>query len=156
MRIKQRRRTMSSPARRRPALLTALAFLALVGGGVAASAGVASSAKGPVTNYLKYVGGKKGKANPKLAPVYIGWINQQGGSADIGPGATTGADVAVKAINTLYGGIGGHLLKLKKCFVRNAEEEGTKCAQQMVNDKRVQVIGLGAVAIGSQSLYSTV
>jgi branched-chain amino acid transport system substrate-binding protein len=133
-----------------------LIVAALVGTAITAGLSMASASKAPVTNYLKYVGGKAGKADPKLSPVYIGWINQQGGSADIGPGATAGADAAVAAINTLYGGIGGHPLKLKKCFVTNAEEQGTKCAQQMVNDKKVQVIANGAVAIGSQSEYSTI
>ncbi len=32
-----------------------------------------------VTNYVKFVGGKAGKANPKLKPVVIGLVNQQGG-----------------------------------------------------------------------------
>ena len=38
-----------------------------------------------VTNYLKFVGGKPGKANPKLKPVVVGWVNQQGGQVQIGP-----------------------------------------------------------------------
>ena len=32
-----------------------------------------------VTNYLTYTDGKAGQADSKLAPVYVGWINQQGG-----------------------------------------------------------------------------
>jgi branched-chain amino acid transport system substrate-binding protein len=118
--------------------------------------GVAAAKPKVVTNYLQYVGGKAGKANPKLSPIVIGWINQQGGQFELGPGATTGADVGVRAINELYGGIGGHRIVLKKCFIKSAEEEGTSCGQQMANDKRVSIIGMGAVAIGNQSLYSTI
>ena len=32
-----------------------------------------------VTNYLTYVDGKAGKANPTLSPVQVGCVNQQGG-----------------------------------------------------------------------------
>src|SRR3954471_12971600 len=112
--------------------------------------GVAAAKPKVVTNYLQYVGGKAGKANPKLSPIVIGWINQQGGQFELGPGATTGADVAVRAVNELYGGIKGHRIVLKKCFIKSAEEEGTSCGQQMANDKKVSIIGMGAVAVGNQ------
>ena len=75
------RPTSGVRGRRRLPLAGILAFVALVAVGMAVSTGLslASTAKGPVTNYLKYVGGKHGKANTKLSPVYIGWVNQQGG-----------------------------------------------------------------------------
>jgi branched-chain amino acid transport system substrate-binding protein len=109
-----------------------------------------------VTNYLTYIDGKAGKANPSLPPVTIGFVNQQGGSQAIGPLATTGAQIAVKYINTELGGIGGHPLALKTCFIRSAEEEGTTCGQQFLADKSISVIDEGAVAIGDQSLQSTI
>src|SRR5262249_18404422 len=46
-----------------------------------------------VTDYLKYVDGKAGKADASLPPVTIGWINQQGGQQAIGPLATSGAQM---------------------------------------------------------------
>ena len=49
-----------------------------------------------------------------------GRIQQQ-----IGPLATNGAQMAVKYINAELGGIDGHPLVLKTCFIRSAEEEGT-------------------------------
>src|SRR5438093_7293253 len=64
------------------------------------------SAGKPVTNYLSYVGGKAGKANPKLKPVVIGWVNLQGGQVEIGPNATPAAEIAVKYVNDSLGGIG--------------------------------------------------
>jgi ABC-type branched-subunit amino acid transport system substrate-binding protein len=106
-----------------------------------------------VTNYLKFVGGKAGKANPSLTPVVIGWVNQQGGQAEIGPLATPAAETAVKLVNDSLGGIGGHPLKLKECFIRNTEEEGTKCGQQMLNDKSVSVVLIGGIGI-DQSMYA--
>src|SRR5690348_4797738 len=109
-----------------------------------------------VTDYVKYVGGKAGKADPSKSPIYIGWVNQQGGQQVIGPAATDGADLAVKYVNDQLGGIAGHPVKLKSCFIKSAEEEGTSCAQKLGNDKTVPVIDMGAVAIGIQPFYSTI
>ncbi len=130
---------------------------------LAAAAGVAlaipvglpagTSASSAVTDYLKFVGGKPGKANPKLKPVVIGWVNQQGGQVEIGPLATPAAEIAVKLTNDSLGGINGHPLVLKKCFIRNTEEEATKCGQQMANDKRVSVVLIGGIGI-DQPMYA--
>jgi branched-chain amino acid transport system substrate-binding protein len=107
-----------------------------------------------VTDYAKYVGGS-GKADASKSPVYIGWVNQEGGQETIGAAATDGADLAVQAINDKYGGIQGHPLKLKKCFIKSAEEEGTSCAQKLGNDPDVPLVVMGGVAIGIQSFYSS-
>lgn len=129
------------------------------GGSTSTPAGGSQSGgagKKTVTDYQSYVGGKAGKADPSKSPVYIGWVNQEGGQQSIGPAATDGADLAVKVINDQLGGIGGHPLKLKKCFIRSSEEEGTTCAQKLGNDKSVKAIALGGVAIGVQPFYSTI
>jgi branched-chain amino acid transport system substrate-binding protein len=122
----------------------------------ATGSGTGGAGQASVTSYQDYVGGKPGKANPSLPPVYVGFVNQQGGQQQIGPLATTGAQIAVKYINTELGGIGGHPLVLKTCFIRSAEEEGTTCAQQFLADKAISVIDEGAVAIGDQSFLSTI
>jgi branched-chain amino acid transport system substrate-binding protein len=109
-----------------------------------------------VTDYVKYTGGKAGKADESLPPVSIGWVNQQGGQVEIGRFATNGAELAVKYANAELGGIGGHPIQLKTCFIASAEEEGTTCGQRLVADKDVAVILEGGVAIGTQSLYSTI
>ena len=80
-------------------------MLAVLAGFVVFAVGVVSNSSaagggglgsGAVTNYLKYVGGKAGKANPKLSPVQIGFFNQQGGAVVIGADATVGAQMAVE------------------------------------------------------------
>ena len=109
-----------------------------------------------VTNYVDYVGGKAGKADPNKSTIYIGWLNQQGGQQEIGAAATDGADLAVKVANEQLGGIDGHPVALKKCFIKNAEEEGTTCGQKLGNDKDVSAINVGGVAIGIQPFYSTI
>jgi branched-chain amino acid transport system substrate-binding protein len=109
-----------------------------------------------VTDYVSYVGGKAGKADQSKSPVVIGWLNQQGGQQEIGAAATDGADTAVKLVNDKLGGVDGHPVVLKKCFIKNAEEEGTTCGQKLGNDKSVAAIGVGGVALGIQSFYSTI
>jgi branched-chain amino acid transport system substrate-binding protein len=116
----------------------------------------APSAGAAVTNYLTYVKGTRGKADPKKSKVYIGWVNQQGGQVVIGGLATAGAELAVKYVNDQLGGINGHPVALVECFIKSNEEEGTTCGQKLVNNKKIAVIAEGAVAIGAQSLFATI
>ncbi len=120
----------------------------------ASGTGSGGAGKASVTDYLTYVGGKSGKANASLPPVTIGWVNQQGGTQQVGPLATVGAQTAVKYINSQLGGVDGHPVVLKECFIKSADEEGTTCGQELLADKAVKVIEEGAVAIGIQPFYS--
>ena len=129
-------------------LVAAFGLLIPVALGGAAASSVA------VTNYLKYVGGTGGKANPKLKPVVIGLVNLQGGQVQVGPLWTPAVETAVKYTNAELGGIDGHPILLKECFIKSAEEEGARCGQAMANDKRVNVVLWGGVVIGNQSFYS--
>ncbi|HTU05110.1 MAG TPA: ABC transporter substrate-binding protein, partial [Trebonia sp.] len=121
----------------------------------AQGAGTGGQGAQSVTNYLTYVGGKAGPASTSLPPVYIGFVNQQGGPTSVGPLATTGAQMAVNYANAELGGVDGHPIKLVTCFIASAEEEGTTCAQKFLADKNVDVVNMGGVAIGVQSFYST-
>ena len=127
------------------------------GGGAETSADQTGGAgESSVTDYVDYVGGTAGKADPNKSTIYIGWLNQEGGQQEIGAAATDGADLAVKLANEQLGGIDGHPVALKKCFIRNAEEEGTTCGQKLGNDESVSAINVGGVAIGIQPFYSTI
>ena len=57
-----------------------------------------------VTNYVTFVGGKAGKANPKLKPVVIGMVNLQGGQVQVGPLWTPAVETAMKYVNASLGG----------------------------------------------------
>ena len=120
-----------------------------------ASAGTGGQGAQSVTNYLTYVGGTAGPANSSLPPVYIGYVNQQGGPTAVGLLATAGAQMAVKYANAELGGVDGHPIQLVTCFIASAEEEGTTCAQKFLADKKIDVVNMGGVAIGVQSFFST-
>jgi len=120
-----------------------------------AAAATGSAAAGTsVTNYLSYVGGKSGPANSSLTPVTIGYVNEQGDANPPGPLSTVGAQMAVTYINDELGGVDGHPLKLDTCFT-TTEQQGTSCAQQLLAAK-VPLIATGGVAVGAQSLLSTI
>ena len=150
----------------RPANLVATAkrrratvFLAVAAALVAAATAFGATAALPpyklVLNYQAYVGGK-GKANPNLPPVKIGYINGQGGPVNFNfPQATSVVRAGVKMINAELGGINKHPVQLSECFWAQAEEEGIRCGQQMVNDK-VKTIIFGFVTVPNQAIYATV
>jgi branched-chain amino acid transport system substrate-binding protein len=131
-----------------------LAVTALV---VAAVAVASAVAKAPhVTNFVAYTGGRAGKANPKLSPITIGYVNQEGGPIVVGQTADNGVQAAVDFVNKSAGGIKGHPLKLVKCFIASSEEEGQKCGQTFANNKKVVAVVMGAVVIGNDSLFSAI
>jgi branched-chain amino acid transport system substrate-binding protein len=134
-----------------------LALIALGGtsaGGVARSgAGAAMPSWVPV--FANYVGVKIGPANPRLAPITVGWVNAQGGIVQ-SPESTQAMDAAVKVINTYLGGVAGrHPLKVKKCFVVQQESQGQACAQQMLNDPNVKLIMEGFLPFGATGFHQT-
>ncbi|MBO0894417.1 MAG: ABC transporter substrate-binding protein, partial [Acidimicrobiales bacterium] len=123
----------------------------LLGGVSAVPAAAAGGGYHPVYQFANYVGGT-GKANPKLSPVEVGVINQQGGSNDIAPQWTVGTQLAEKFINKQTGGIDGHPLKLVTCFIPDQVSNAAQCGQQMANNNSIAAMADGPVAIGNQAL----
>jgi len=142
-------------ARRRRATVALAVAAALVA--TATAIGATGALPPPqVLNYQLYVGGK-GKAKANLAPVTLGFINVQGGPPNLNfPQAKSVIEAGVKMVNAELGGVHGHPLKLNECLIAQAEEEGVRCGQQMVNDKATKAILFGFVTIGNQSIYATV
>ncbi len=129
-----------------------IGLIALVALSIGAGAYAASSSQS-VTNFVSYIGSSS-KGAAKGTPVKVGFLNQQGGQVVIGAKATIGAQAAVTYINK-NGGIAGHPIKLDTCFIKAAEEEGSKCAQQFLKNKDV-VAATGGVVTGIQSFYKTI
>ena len=119
----------------------------------AASGGTTTTA---VTNdwALRYTLGTAGKADATKTPIVIGYVNQQGGVPDYSE-STAGINAAVQYVNNELGGIGGHPVQLSTCFVQ-VESDGQKCGTQFVNDPKINLVITGAMAVGSQSLYTVV
>ena len=126
---------------------------AIAGSAANASESAVSVTSSSITNYAAYTHGNATAANPRLSPVTIGWVNQQGGGLAF-PNATLGAQAAVKYINTRLGGIAGHPLQLATCFISQSESEGTACGQQLVNNPAVKVILYGSLIFGDTSFQA--
>jgi branched-chain amino acid transport system substrate-binding protein len=119
----------------------------------ASSPATSTATAGEVTNFQSYVGGS-GAANSSLAPVTIGWVNEQGGPpSETFPQATAAAQATVKMINSELGGIHGHPVQLATCFNAAVEAQGTTCGEQMLANKHVEVIAEGIDAVGNASMY---
>ena len=100
-----------------------------------------------------FSGGEPGKATG--APITVGLINQEGGQVS-DPEVRVAIESAFKYINAEQSGIGGRPLKLKVCNIVSAEEQGQKCAQQMLNDPSVDTIIQGGLNIGTQAVHQTI
>ncbi|MRK00463.1 ABC transporter substrate-binding protein [Aeromicrobium sp. S22] len=159
-------RTVVTTARAKTARVAAgLAALSLVTAACAAESETDDGAKAgttttavadnpaAVTDLVKYTGGTKGAADDSLAPVTLGWVNQQGGALGF-PSATDGAEAAVEYVNKNLGGIDGHPLKLKTCYVVENEQDGNACGLKLVNDKAVKTVLFGSTITGNQSFLA--
>lgn len=101
-----------------------------------------------VEHGLAYTGGPGGEATGE--PIVIGYVNQEGGTVSF-PEASIGAEAAVWFANTYLGGVGGRPIELAKCTVTK-EEDGQKCAQEMIANPDVSVVLVGALNNGSAPL----
>ncbi|MWA05420.1 ABC transporter substrate-binding protein [Actinomadura sp. LD22] len=105
-----------------------------------------------VDTLARYTGGEPGAATKD--PITIGFINSQGG-ANAFPQYTVAVEGAVKLVNERLGGIDGHPIKLKTCFIPDKEEQGQVCAQQFLGDKSVVAVMQAATDTGAQSFHAT-
>ena len=96
---------------------------------------------------VEYTGGTAGAATG-TDPFVIGFVNQEGVTPGY-PEATIGVDAAVWYINNHLGGIGGRPIELARCIITK-EEDGQKCAQEMLANEQVSVVLTGAVIYGNQ------
>ena len=141
--------------RRRRATI-ALALAAALTATAAAAAATSAVSPPQVLNYQAYVGGK-GKARANLAPVKIGYINGQGGPVQLQLPAGDERHPSRREDDQRRARRRSRAtrVKLSECFWAQAEEEGIRCGQQMVNDK-VKTIIFGFVTVPNQSIYATV
>ena len=109
-----------------------------------------------VTNYLTYVHGTRGKADPKKSKVYIGWVNQQGGQVVIGGLATAGAELAVKYVNDAARRRRRSSRRARQ-VLHQVERGGRHDLRPEARERQADQRGReGAVATGAQSLLATI
>lgn len=117
--------------------------------GASSGAGLSTA----TTLFQSYTGGTGGSASASKAPISIGFMNNQGGIPSF-PEGTDAGQAAVKFINQNLGGVNGHPIQLKTCFVASNESQGQSCAQQFLAQK-VPVIVESNGAVGGASFHNT-
>jgi len=110
-----------------------------------AASGISDEA---IAHAVEYVGGTAGAASGD--PYVIGYVNQEGGTPGF-PEASIGIDSAVWFVNNFLGGVGGRPIELVECIITK-EEDGQKCAQEMLANDAVQVVITGAMLNGNAPL----
>jgi branched-chain amino acid transport system substrate-binding protein len=131
--------------------------------GTAAAVAVATTAEGGATartpiwvaTALRYTGGSAGAADSKRTPVYIGFLNQQGGTPSY-PEALDAAVAAVRFVNAKLGGVNGRPLRISACSVVSTDAQLRQCAQRFLEDPAVKVIVQGGLAIDTASFHQTI
>jgi branched-chain amino acid transport system substrate-binding protein len=113
--------------------------------------GVGTGNYHPVSDYAGFVGGS-GKADSSKSPIYIGVVNQQGGTLDIAPEWTAGTALAADFINNQAGGIDGHPVQLVTCAIPDTTSAAQQCGEEFANNNNIQAVAMGAVVIGNQPL----
>jgi branched-chain amino acid transport system substrate-binding protein len=122
----------------------------------ASSTGAASSTtvqQSTIALAARYAGAKTGAANPKLAPLVVGFADEEGSSPSFAE-MDHAATASVQFINQHLDGVDGHPLKLDKCVIQ-AVQDGQKCAAQFIN-AHVKVANVGLTVLGNQALYSAI
>lgn len=74
-------------------------------------------------------------------PIRIGMINQEDTPLGSFPELRLAVEAGVEWINTELGGVDGHPLELRPCITNFSVERSQACAQQMVSDEVVAVVG---------------
>jgi branched-chain amino acid transport system substrate-binding protein len=100
----------------------------------------ASSAAAPVSSAAAPV---DPFATPNAAsgsPVVFGVLNIQSGPVTF-PETLTAEQAAVSYVNAYKGGIGGHPIKLVSCITDGQPSTSQRCANQLLSDKPVAILG---------------
>jgi branched-chain amino acid transport system substrate-binding protein len=122
----------------------------------ASTTSAAPDAKLDDTLGAKFAGGTPGqKADSSNDPITIGLVEMVGG-----PVSNDESPVAVKAaidyVNANLGGVDGHPIALKTCYVASSEEQGQVCGQKMLNDDSVDLILEGGLNTGGGSFHRVI
>ena len=94
-------------------------------------------------------GGSDGASDSGKPALVLGFANMEGSPAGSFPEASTGAQAAVAHVNDDLGGIGGRRLELKTCRTNGTPESSQGCAQKLLAEKPVAVVG--GVDLGANS-----
>jgi branched-chain amino acid transport system substrate-binding protein len=152
-----------------------LGLLAVIAGGAVAITGCGSSSSSSsastssttagtssgisaasVQAALAVTSGKAGAADAAKSPVTVGFITDNGVAGLQGEPFVNAMQAAVGFINGNLGGIDGHPLRVKSCQITQSAQQGTVCAQAILNDPAVNSFVTGADSFGDTEILNTI
>jgi branched-chain amino acid transport system substrate-binding protein len=95
----------------------------------------------------EYIGVTPGQVDDSLAPIRIGWVNNDRGDTGV-PAYSAVTRAAVQFLNEELGGIDGHRVEIVECPTGTNDEEAQACAQQFVNDPSLLAYMVGFMGVG--------
>jgi len=107
--------------------------------------------------YLGRVPARARPADPALAPIRIGMINQEDTPLGSYPQLRAAVEAAVAWVNTELGGVDGHPIEFHPCITRFDAEQSRACAVQLRDAGVVALVGgvdvtsSGSIAVIEQS-----
>lgn len=128
--------TTTTRNRRRRTLLAVVAAAALVAGACASD-----DERGEGDGERREAAAPKDEATGE--PIVVGMINQEDAPAGSFPELREGAEAAVAYVNADLGGVDGHPIELRVCRTRGTPESSQACANELLADDPVAVIGGG-------------
>jgi branched-chain amino acid transport system substrate-binding protein len=100
-------------------------------------------------------GTRNGAPQPAGEPIVLGLTNQEGLAGGSWPEFRQAAEAAVKYVNTDLGGVYGRPLKLVTCVTNGTPEGSAKCANTILEQKPLVVLGGADIGTeGSMSIYT--
>jgi len=80
-------------------------------------------------------------ADPDAEPILVGMINQENTPLGSFPEIRGAVQAAVSFINAELGGVDGRPIELRTCITSFSAEESTSCAQEMISEGVVALVG---------------
>jgi branched-chain amino acid transport system substrate-binding protein len=131
---------------------------ATTGGSTGSSAGASTTAASETSTASSAPAGSAGStggsgaAHSSLAPVKIGYVNEEVGTPSF-PEGSASVTAAVEYVNAELGGVDGHPLEVVTCAVGTDEESNQKCGQQFANDSSITAV-VGGLLFNGGPLYT--
>lgn len=138
------------------ALVVAAALALTLAGCSTAGGSTPTSSDATIDNSIgkQFSGGTPGSKASK-EPITIGLVNQEGGTVS-DPEVSAAVKAAFDYINAEQGGVDGHPLTMQLCKITSSDEEAQQCAQQFLNDSKINVIMQGGLNTGSDAVHQVI
>jgi branched-chain amino acid transport system substrate-binding protein len=105
---------------------------------------------------LLATGGTAGAANPAAKPVTVGFVTDNGIDGLQGQPFLNAEQAAVRFINADLDGIHGRPLRVDTCQITQSAQQGTTCAEAILNNHAIKSFVTGADSFGDSEILGVI